>query len=110
MEFNFNKKTEDSNKLDELKTTNDVEAKVDDVELIDNASKEAEDNKETDRPTKAVVTYIGNGTWKDSNDKCWARVDGKNVLSTRSFNIDDYENRDDLKFMVRYGEMKVSFV
>ena len=117
--FNFGAKaqeaTVESAELKELTEAKVEETPADVSELIDNTSETAEDNKETDKEAtseKAVVSYIGNGVWRDAKGKCWSKVDRANadILSTRSYGKAEYEKREDLKFMVKYGEMKVSLV
>lgn len=90
-----------------------AETQADQPELTNNASDGSEDNKETDKGTKAqkaVVTYVGNGVWRDAEGKCWSRTEraDANILSTRSYSQDEYDKRDDIKFMVKYGEMKLT--
>lgn len=106
MEFNFNKPS-DSVESKELKTANPIETPTEVTELTDNTSDGLGNNHEIDKadePTKAVVIYVGCSKWKDSKGKDWSNGE------TESFDIKEYEEREDLKFMVRYGEMKVSLV
>lgn len=117
--FDFGKKTEEvvvnpaeSEKLDDAKQT---ETPADSAELTDNASSDAEDTREIAKATgnkKAVVTYVGNGVWRDAKGNSWARVDrpGTDILATRSYAEAEYNEREDLKFMVKYGEMKITLV
>lgn len=100
MEFNFDKSKE-------LKTAKPAETPVDAKELIDNTSEGLENSHEIDKadePTKAVVTYIGRGIWKDSKGVDWAHD------KVHSFEIEEFEAREDLRFMIGYGAMKVSLV
>ena len=108
----------------------DVSAAVapsDGAESTDNASETAEDTEKTEAEAteekageaatsaaskKVLVEYCGNGVWKDAKGKCWSRIEKPTVdiLASRSFEQNDYDRRDDLKFMVKYGEMKIRLV
>lgn len=70
------------------------------------------DEKATATNGKAVIVeYVGGSIWKDSEDKLWARTDnGAGIKPQRQYSADEYEKREDLKFMVGYGEMKATFV
>lgn len=61
---------------------------------------------------KCVVEYVGNSVWVDSNNDKWSRNDvkGTSIKSQRTYPAQEYESRDDLKFMVQYGEMKLTVV
>lgn len=114
MNFNFETKA-NSTKSEELKAVNDAKAPADTNELIDNASVNSEKASETKAEKsreKAVVSYIGNGVWRDEDGECWSRNENShaNILNTRSYSKCDYENRPDLQFMVKYGEMRVTLV
>lgn len=113
--------TDKSAKTEELKTSKQAETKKQSAELTDNASEKAEDTKETDTEQttetedkagdKVVVTYVGSGIWRDSKGKLWAsenKSDG--ILSERQFTAGEYDGREDIKFMVGYGAMKVTYV
>ena len=112
MEFDFNKKT--TNSTESKKSTNNkqTKAQASTTELTNNTSENSTNIKETTKGKKAVVMYVGNGTWRDSKGEHWSRTEKPNVriLSTRSYDMSEYDNRDDLKFMVKYGEMKLSLV
>ena len=115
IKFDFGNKA-DSNELKELTEANVAETQADMPELTDNTSNELENHNEVDSKAtenkKAVLTFIGNGEWKDSKGEMWSRNErpSAEVLATRSYLESEYEGREDLKFMVRYGEMKVSLV
>ena len=114
----------------ESKKSTDASAAVapsDGAESIDNASSASEDTKETEAEAtkeeakeaatsaaskKVLVEYCGNGVWKDAKGKCWSRIEkpAVDILASRSFEQNDYDRRDDLKFMVKYGEMKIILV
>lgn len=108
-------------KSDELKETNDVKAPSESSELIDNASEKSENASETaeeqkqeepaDNQNKVVVLYVGGGVWKDSCGKLWANTNRTdNILCERHYSREEYETRDDIKFMVEYGEMRAIHV
>lgn len=60
---------------------------------------------------KVVVEYIGGSIWRDSNKELWSRQDnGAGIKSQRQYSAEEYEKRDDIKFMVGYGEMKATYV
>lgn len=115
------KGTDNSAKIDELKTSKQAETNTESVGLIDNASEDAEaiskadsdgtqENKEG-TVNKVIVTYIGRGIWKDADKKLWASKDkSNNILSERQYSIDEYESREDIKFMVGYGAMRATYV
>lgn len=107
IKFDFGNKA-NSDELKELTEANVAETQADMPELTDNASNELENHNEANSKAtenkKAVLTFIGNGEWKDSKGEAWTRG------TTRSYLESEYEGREDLKFMVRYGEMKVSLV
>lgn len=80
---------------------------------IDNQSEAKKNTNESTAPTSktAVVRYVGASIWKDEKGNFWSKEDqGESILAERQMPTDEYEKRDDLKFMVGYGEMKVSFV
>lgn len=107
-----------STKIDKSNDVKPAETHEDAGELIDNTPDESEnhseateENKETTGSDKVVVQYVGNSVWKDTEGKLWSRENKtKNILSTRQYKASEYEERSDLKFMVGYGEMKVTYV
>lgn len=52
------------------------------------------------------VMYIANGIWKDSKGVYWSREPHANCVQSKTFSDGEFESRDDIKFMVRYGSMK----
>lgn len=103
-------------KSTELKESEPAETKAKSEELIDNASEPVEDineikeepeaEKEEKESGKVIVRYAGNGTWKDSKGKLWANMNkSKDILAERQFSKEEYETREDIKFMVSYGAM-----
>lgn len=80
---------------------------------ISNQSEAKKDTNESTAPTgkTAVVRYVGASIWKDEKGNFWSKEDqGESILAERQMPTEEYEKRADLKFMVGYGEMKVSFV
>lgn len=108
-------------KSDELNKTEHAETGQASAELTDNTSETAEDTSETkgetphEEESKAgtvvVVTYVGSGIWKDEVGKLWsAKNVTDNILSERQYSKEEYDKREDIKFMVGYGAMKISVV
>ena len=108
-------------KSNELNGTEQAETGQASVELTDNTSETAEDTNETkgetphEEESKAgtvvVVTYVGGGIWKDEAGKLWSAKDmTNNILSERQYSKEEYDKREDIKFMVGYGAMKISVV
>lgn len=91
------------------------------VELTDSTSENTEDTNEAEKKTQdeqhkeggavVVVTYVGTSIWKDGEGKLWAANKmTDNIMSERQYPKDVYDAREDLKFMVKYGTMKISVV
>lgn len=114
--------TVNSTKIEELKETEQAKASTQLAELTNNTSEKLKDTNETEKHTQAetkeeksagkvVVRYISGGIWKDSKGKLWATENkAANILSERQYSAAEYEKRDDIKFMVQYGSMKVTNV
>ena len=113
--------TINSTEVKESKTDKRTETAIKSKELTNNASEIATDNNETKQePTKAIkaeagnkviIRYIGSGIWKDSDGKFWASENkSDNILNERQYSISEYNKRDDIKFMVKYGAMKETHV
>ena len=70
------------------------------------------DEKATAKAGKAVIVeYVGSSIWKDSEGKLWSKSDnGAGIKPQRQYSADEFEKREDLKFMVGYGEMKATHV
>lgn len=105
----------------ELKESSDVkpaEAPTSNAELTGNTSGNSENASETTEQTttksgkKALVEYIGHGVWRDSNGDVWSKTANEHasILTSRSYPVEEYENRQDFKFMEGYGEIKVTIV
>ena len=77
-----------------------------------NETTQKPDEKATATKGKTVIVeYVGGSIWKDSEKKLWAKTDnGAGIKSQRQYSAEEYEKREDLKFMVGYGEMKATFV
>lgn len=120
-------KTQTGNSTEVEKLTNAEPAKTpaQPTELTDNTSDNSEDTqkteeKATEEPKKAgsntgtvVVTYIGSGIWKDETGALWASTvpaSASTIINERQYSVDEYESREDIKFMVGYGAMKTIFV
>lgn len=108
-------------KSNELNETEQAETGQASAELTDNTSETVEDTSETkgetphEEESKAgtvvVVTYVGGGIWKDEAGKFWsAKNMTNNILSERQYSKEEYNKREDIKFMVGYGAMKISVV
>ena len=114
--------TVNSTEIDELKNNEQAEPNEQPAELINNASETTEDTNEINKETEAkeesntasskvIVRYVGSGIWKDSEGKLWASVSkSENILNERQYDIDEYENRDDIKFMIKYGTMTETYI
>lgn len=108
------KPVQNSTELKESEHVKQAETPAKPVELIDNATEGHEDNNETDKetePTKAVVRYVGSGVWKDAKKELWSNENRtRNIVNERTYSVDEYNEREDIKFMVGYGAMQVTFV
>lgn len=118
-EFKFNNtKEEEKPVVDSTKSNKSSNAKPAFAtpsmeELTGNTSEDKENAskiKEDTSKKKAIITYVGNGVWRDAKGVCWSRVEkvNVNILTTRSYDEAEYNEREDLKFMVKYGEMKLT--
>lgn len=106
-------------KTEQLKTVEPANTGQQSAELINNASQTSENTNEIKQDTpneaentdKVIVRYTGGGVWKDCEGKLWASEDKtENILSERQYSKDEYEKREDIKFMVQYGSMKATNV
>lgn len=80
---------------------NNVELKTDAIEPKEDTPKA---HKAT--VTKHVVAFIGNGVWFDSHGIAWSKKTGNpGIVQTQDFTEDEYNEREDIKFMVEYGTM-----
>lgn len=77
-----------------------------------NETASKDEQKETAKSGKAVIVeYVGSSIWKDSEGKLWSKSDnGAGIKPQRQYSADEFEKREDLKFMVGYGEMKATHV
>ena len=118
----LNEKVNNSAEIEKSDDAKQAETNKETEELIDDTSKNAEDNSETDAEAedkanetelegKVVVTYISGGIWKDVEGKYWASSKkSDNILSERQYTAEEYDSREDIKFMVNYGAMKAIHV
>ena len=117
------KDTVNSEEIEKLETSEQVETNKQSEELIDNAVEKAEDTseiaqdvktetkKETKHGDKVIVRYIGGGIWKDSKGALWASTNkSDSILGERQYDTNEYEKREDIKFMVKYGTMIETYV
>lgn len=110
--------TVNSTKSIELNKPSETEAKADHQNKLDNVSETAGDTKEIkqndgkETVKKHVLTYIAGGIWIDSNGQKWSRqpISGTDIVNVREYYDNDYQNRDDLQFMVNYGSMTITTV
>lgn len=118
-------KMTNSNKSDNTKEQKATEQQINEQNKSGDVSKATKDNEKpsvnanVEQPKdnkigggKCVVEYVGNSIWVDSNNDKWSKNDvkGTSIKSQRTYSAQDYESRDDLKFMVKYGEMKLTVV
>ena len=91
------------------------------TELTGNTTEEKKGTNETTQKTDekataksgktVIVEYVGGSIWKDSEKKLWSKTgNGAGIKPQRQYSVEEYEKREDLKFMVGYGEMKATFV
>jgi hypothetical protein len=64
--------------------------------------------------SKHVVTYMGNGVWRDSKAEAWGADSGE-IKRTREFESEMteeqfLESREDIKFMVEYKQMSINTI
>lgn len=101
----------ESVELEQLKGT---EAQLNDQNESDDTSKDSEDIKGNKKETvkKHILTYIAGGIWIDSNGQKWSKqpISGTDIVNTREYHDNDYQNRDDLQFMVNYGSMTITTI
>jgi len=50
-------------------------------------------------------TFVGPGVWKDRCGKLWSATQNDNPDVLRERDFDSIDDRDDLQFMITYGEM-----
>lgn len=94
-------------KIDNMNGVNEVKTPSDSLEIKPtqaDTSKDTQGSNEESGVTKHVVTYVGTSEFTDSTGHKWHHND--EVLLTD----DEYAVREDLHFMVKYGEMKHTVV
>ena len=114
--------TGNSTETDELKASEQPKTGTAPAELIDNATEKTEDTNKTEAHAheeanegegtgNVIVRYVGGGVWRDCKGKLWAsEKKTENILNERQYSVDEYEKREDIKFMVGYGAMKTTYV
>lgn len=108
--------TPELNKSEELTGAIKPETQEETQNKLSNVQEKSEDIKETEKEPQAkatvkqyVIKYVGGGVWIDKDGKAWAR-DRKNMIGSKNFTEEEYTLRDDIKFMVKYGEMEETVV
>ena len=94
-------------KIDNMNGVNAVDAPSDSLEIKQteaDTSKDIQKSNETSGVTNHVVTYVGTSEFIDNTGHKWHHND--EVLLTDN----EYAVREDLHFMVKYGEMKHTVV
>lgn len=97
-------------KINNMNGANAVNAPANQPEIkgeVKDTSKDTQKKAEEQAPKaqdKHVITYIGGSEFTDSRGHKWHKHD------EMTYNNDEYVTRDDLHFMVKYGEMKHTVV
>lgn len=81
-------------------STNQSEIKEEVKDTSKDTSKPCAEAEEKPTQSKHIVTYIGSSEFTDSTGYKWYKND------EQTYNDDEYAKRNDLHFMVKYGEMK----
>lgn len=101
-------------KVDNMNDVNVINAPANAVKIneeVENTSKDMPESTEKatqaeakEQVVKHVLVYIGQSEFTDTKGNKWHKND------EHTFDEKDYANRDDLQFMVNYGEMKHTIV
>lgn len=94
-------------KINNMNGVNAVNAPANKPEIKDEAKdtlKDMQESTEKQTQNKHVITYIGGSEFMDSKGHKWRKH------SEMTYNDDEYATRNDLHFMVQYGEMKHTVV
>jgi hypothetical protein len=96
-------------KLNNINGVGVVNAPVNNSEIKNEAENTSKDTLELTKENEAksdkhVVSYIGNSEFIDSKGHKWHKND------EQTYADDEYSERKDLHFMVKYGEMKHTVV
>ena len=97
-------------KVGNINSVNAVNAPANQPEIkneAENTLKDTQKPAEEQAPkaqNKHVITYIGSSEFTDSKGHRWHKHDEK------TYGDDEYATREDLQFMVKYGEMKHTVV
>lgn len=99
----------DGIKINNMNGVGEVNAPANQPEIkneVENTLKDTQKPTEEQAPktTKHVVTYIGSSEYTDSVGHKW------NKNHEQTYDDSDYAKRNDLHFMVNYGEMKHTVV
>lgn len=70
----------------------------------ENTSKDTQKSTDESGATKHVVTYVGGSEYIDASKHVWHKGD------EMTYSDDEYNERNDIHFMVKYGEMKHTIV
>lgn len=108
----------DSAEINKLQDEKPTKAQQDTSNEQVNTEKESEDTQENkednkeQKTTKHIVEYIGNGIWIDGKGQHWANhnVERTNIVSSQEFYDDEFNSREDIIFMIKYGAMKLRTV
>ena len=100
-----------SNKSDDKKQTKPQQNKQNGSVNTEKKEQNNEKSNQQEQPKEETQTK-SNGVWIDSENQKWANKDvpGTNIKCQRKYSADEYDKRDDIKFMVSYGEMKLTTV
>lgn len=115
--INMNNKVKDEHigtHTDEQAVTDPIPTAVEHPELVEQPKVEEPTPNESENTAKAVkseeiviVNYIGGGAWVDEKGYYWANENkSETILCERQYSKEEYEKREDIKFMVAYGAMK----
>lgn len=103
-------------KLDEVKGTEAPQNTVNESDDMTKKSEEPQEKaKETKEETKSiihVVEYVGTGIWVDSKRVSWSSVEhrGTDIIKQRNITDEEFQTREDIKFMIGYGAMRETIV
>lgn len=96
----------------ELKTADVGETPTDESKNepeIQNTSEDIKESKPSKGGSKHLVSFVGNGVWTDAKGEMWHRTNEK-FVNKKTFTEKEYNEREDIKFMVGYGAMKLDIV
>lgn len=85
-------------------TTEQVISQVPPVPQVQDTCTNTDDSVEC--CDKHMVTFVGQGIWIDGHGNAWCKTERDNMITTKTFTDDEFNSREDIVFMVRYGAMK----